>query len=76
MVALISYRIADALVRLLPVQVADRLAVRMARAAFALRLPARSALERNLSRLLRGAPRVAIRECARGAFEPLPEGLA
>ena len=44
-VALISYQIADALVRVLPAPAADRLAVHIARAAFALRLPARAALE-------------------------------
>ena len=76
MVALISYQIADALVRVLPAPAADRLAVRLARAAFALRPPARAAVERNLTRLLAGASRQAIRDRARAAFEHFALTLA
>jgi KDO2-lipid IV(A) lauroyltransferase len=75
-VALISYQIADALVRVLPAGAADRLAVRIARAAFALRLPARRALEANLGWLLGSASPAAIRECARAAFEHFALTLA
>ena len=76
MVARISYQIADALVRVLPAPAADRLAVRLARAAFALRLPARAALERNLEQLLSGASRHAIRDRARATFEHFALSLA
>jgi KDO2-lipid IV(A) lauroyltransferase len=76
MVALISYRIADALVRVLPERAADRLAVHIARAAFALGLPARRALERNLRHVLAGATRATIRDCARAAFEHFALTLA
>ncbi|HEY2955384.1 MAG TPA: lysophospholipid acyltransferase family protein [Candidatus Eisenbacteria bacterium] len=69
MVALISYRIADALVRVLPARAADRLAVVLGRAAFALRLPARRALEANLGLLSGGATPAAVRDRARSAFE-------
>jgi Kdo2-lipid IVA lauroyltransferase/acyltransferase len=54
--AILGYLIADLGVRLLPARLADRAGVWLARVAFALRPPARRAVELNLGRL---APRLA-----------------
>jgi lauroyl/myristoyl acyltransferase len=57
MVALIAYRTADLAVRVLPEPLANRLALGLARLAFALHLPARRCLEANLQRMRFAAPR-------------------
>jgi lauroyl/myristoyl acyltransferase len=51
MIAWLGYTLADSLVRVLPRGAADALAVGVARALFALRPPARRAVEANLARL-------------------------
>src|SRR5438045_4109952 len=56
MIAILGYLAADACVRILPARLADGISVRLARLAFALGVPARGALERNLTRLLGNAP--------------------
>ena len=62
----VSYRVADALVSALPDRAAERAARAVARAAHALRIPARARLERNLERL--GGPELAHAR-SREAFE-------
>ena len=69
MPALLGYRIAAALARVLPAPFADALAVGLARLAFQWPLPARLALEANLARLLPGTPAAVRRRHARRAFE-------
>jgi KDO2-lipid IV(A) lauroyltransferase len=69
MLAWLLYLAADALVRILPSQVADRLGIGVARIAFALRVPARARLEENLGRLLQRTSRRRVRTVAREAFE-------
>jgi len=69
MLAVLAYRTANALARVLPAPIADPLAVVLARMAFALRLPARRALEGNLARLLPGIPPAETRRRARASFE-------
>jgi len=67
MLTWLLYLLADALARLLPDRVADALAVRLARLAFAARVPARARLEENLGRLL--GPGADVGAVAREAFE-------
>jgi KDO2-lipid IV(A) lauroyltransferase len=74
MISWLSYLIADLLVRALPGRLADRIAVLLARGAFALRLPARRAAEANLARLTGAAPEHA-RLLARRSFEHFALGL-
>jgi KDO2-lipid IV(A) lauroyltransferase len=69
MLAFIGYLTADAAVRVLPARLADRLAVVLARLMFALRPPARRALEANLARLLPSVSVAERRRTARAAFE-------
>jgi lauroyl/myristoyl acyltransferase len=69
MLTWIAYLAADLLVRLLPAAVAERLAVAIARLAFALRVPARTRLVENLARLLGDEPGPALESMAREAFE-------
>jgi len=69
MLAVLGYLIADRLVRVLPIGIADRLAVALARLVFAARPPARAALEANLARLMPGAPLAARRATTREAFD-------
>jgi lauroyl/myristoyl acyltransferase len=69
MIAFLGYLTADLAVRLLPATLADRLAVALARLVFAVRPPARRALEANLSRLLPGTSDDHRRGTARAAFE-------
>ncbi len=69
MPAALGYLIADVLSRLLPTGIADRLALSLAGLAFAVRPPARIALEANLARLVPGATRAARRAMARQAFD-------
>jgi KDO2-lipid IV(A) lauroyltransferase len=69
MLAVLGYFIADHLARVLPAGIADRLALRLAGLAFAIRPPARAALEANLARLMPGATPAARRARAREAFE-------
>ena len=63
------YLAADLVVRLLPVRAADRLAVWIARLAFALRVPARARLEENLARLLGRDPGPEVEAMAVEAFD-------
>src|SRR5438128_775325 len=65
MIATAAYRMAEFLVRRLPRRLITRLAVSTARFAFALRVPARRALETNLAALAPGvaASRGVAREC-------------
>lgn len=69
MLTILGYRIAASLAGVLPAQMAEALAVMLARLAFHCRVPARRALEENLSRLLPGTPPEERRRHARGAFE-------
>jgi Kdo2-lipid IVA lauroyltransferase/acyltransferase len=69
MLAYLGYRIADIGVRVLPPAAADRIARSLARLVFWLRPPARTILERNLSRFDPRAPRGVQRRRARQAFE-------
>lgn len=67
MIEFVGYWLAAGVVRWLPARVADALGVLAARLSFAMRPPARRALEANLARLL--GPDARIREAAREAFE-------
>ena len=69
MLAVLGYRTAAALARVLPAPLADGLAVALARLAFHCRVPARAALEANLARLLPGLPPRERRRNTRRAFE-------
>jgi len=69
MLAVLGYLVADLGARALPPRVADALARAVARLAFALGVPARPALEANLSRLHPGIPSRTRRALARRAFE-------
>jgi Kdo2-lipid IVA lauroyltransferase/acyltransferase len=72
MLALAVYLSAEFIARVLPRTLVERIAVRLARFAFWLRLPARRRLEENLAWLDRpctGATAVSIRARARAAFE-------
>jgi len=69
MLAVLGYLAADLLVRVLPAGVANRLALALAALAFAVRPPARAALEANLARLMPDAPVQARRVRAREAFD-------
>jgi len=75
MIAYIAYRIAEAAARGLPRGLADRIGVSLARLAFALGVPARRRLERNLELLLASQGPGAIREIARAGFEHFALGL-
>lgn len=68
MISWLAYRLAETAVRVLPPAAADRLAIQLARAAFALRLPARRAVERNLAPLFPCVPSLRRRH-ARQSFE-------
>ncbi len=63
------YRIGDGLARLLPTGTADRIGMGIARLLFALRVPARAHLERNLARLLGPGRAEEVVSTARAAFE-------
>jgi lauroyl/myristoyl acyltransferase len=69
MLTWLLYLVADLLARRLPASVADRLSLGIARLAFALRVPARAHLERNLARLLGRGPDPGIEAAAREAFD-------
>lgn len=69
MLAVLGYLLADLAARVLPSGVADRLARALARAAFALRPPARATLEANLARVMPGRTAAERRRLARDAFE-------
>jgi KDO2-lipid IV(A) lauroyltransferase len=73
MLALSVYLSAEFIARVLPGRLVERFAVRLARIAFWLRLPARRRLEENLAWLERPArsrvPAVSLRSRARAAFE-------
>jgi lauroyl/myristoyl acyltransferase len=77
MLALMAYWTADLAVRALPASVADAIARMLARGAFAVCLPARRALESNLTRLLSGSddPSATPPEAPRRASAPV-SGLA
>ncbi len=68
MLAVLAYRTAAVVAGTLPANIADRLASALARAAFALRVPAREALEANLARVLPALSPVDRRATARAAF--------
>lgn len=68
MFAVLGYRTAAVLARVLPAPVADGLATVLARVAFEWRVPARTALEANLARLLPALPAAERRRHARAAF--------
>ncbi len=68
MISWLAYRLAETAVRVLPPASADRLAIQLARAAFALGLPARRAVERNLAPLVPDDPSLRRRH-ARQSFE-------
>lgn len=70
------YLTADALVRTLPRGAADRLGAWIARRLFALRVPARAHLERNLARLLGPGREAEVEATARAAFENFALSLA
>ncbi len=76
MFAVLGYRTAAVLARVLPAPVADGLATVLARLAFELRLPARLALEANLARLLPGVGPAARRRHARAAFASFARSFA
>jgi lauroyl/myristoyl acyltransferase len=76
MLAVLGYRIAAVLARVLPAHLADGLAVAFARLAFHCRVPARAALEGNLARLLPGLPARRVRRHARRAFESFARSFA
>src|SRR5580765_620204 len=69
MLAFIAYVTADLATRLLPARLADRLAVGLARAWFALSPPARRRLEANLARLRPRLGAAERRRTARLTFE-------
>src|SRR5205085_20337 len=69
MIAILGYTTAALVVRLLPEPWTDRMGVGLARLLFALRLPARRALEANLERLLGPDGRTRVRGTARESFE-------
>ena len=75
MIAYLAYRIAEGAALRLPNALADRMGVGLARAAFALGVPARRRLERNLARLLATDDPRAIRCSARSAFEHFALGF-
>jgi lauroyl/myristoyl acyltransferase len=68
MFAALAYATADTLVRALPERWSDRAARAVARAAHSARVPARRALEMNLSRL-QPLDREGLRQCSRQTFE-------
>lgn len=76
MISWLLYRVADAITRALPAAAADRLGAWIARLVFALHVPARGHLERNLSRLLGPGHEAEIPATARGAFENFAVSLA
>ena len=76
MLAFLGYLTADLAVRVLPVDSADRLAVFLARIAFALRPPARRGLEANLARLRPAMDAAMRRRTACEAFEHFALSLA
>jgi KDO2-lipid IV(A) lauroyltransferase len=69
MITMLLYRAADLAVGVLPAPLADRMAVGLARLAFAIGVPARGALERNLGRLVGTSDRRTVRRLARQGFE-------
>jgi len=69
MLALLGFRIADEIVRHLPLSGSRRLARGLARLAFALRVPARRRLEDNWRRLIPSAGAGEVTHLARDAFE-------
>jgi len=69
MLAVLGYLIADRLVRVLPIGIAERMALLLAGLVFAVRPPARAALEANLARLMPGTPPAARRAMTRQAFD-------
>jgi KDO2-lipid IV(A) lauroyltransferase len=69
MLSVLGYLLADLAARVLPLGLADRLARALARLAFAAGVPARAALEGNLSRLMPDAPAPHRRRLARQAFD-------
>lgn len=69
MIAILGYSTAALAVRLLPEPLADRLGIAAARLLFALRPPARRALEANLERLLGPGSGAEARRTARESFE-------
>ncbi len=73
MIAAVSYRVAEWIVRRLPRGSALALGIGVARLAFAIRVPARRALETNLAGLL--GTRVAVGPMAREAFEQFARGF-
>lgn len=75
MMAYLGYRIAELGVRALPEEIADRLAIGVARLAFAPRLRSRRTLEANFARLHPGATAATVRRLARAAFENFALGL-
>jgi KDO2-lipid IV(A) lauroyltransferase len=68
MISWLAYRLAETAVRVLPPEMADRLAIQLARLAFAVGLPARRAVERNLEPLIPGDAPLRRRH-ARQSFE-------
>ncbi|HTR97584.1 MAG TPA: hypothetical protein VMH61_06745 [Candidatus Acidoferrales bacterium] len=76
MLAVLAYRAADVVAGVLPARAADALAVLIARAAYALHLPARRFLEANLSRVLPGLPATRRRALGRAAFVSFARGFA
>ena len=69
MLAFLGFRLADLAVRLLPLPGARALARRIARLAFALRVPARARTLANFRRLMPDSPRAELETCSRAAFE-------
>ncbi len=69
MLAVLGYLIADVLGRVLPIGIAERLALSLAGLVFAARPPARATLEANLALLMPGTPPAARIAMAREAFE-------
>lgn len=76
MLTILGYRIAASLAGVLPAQMAEALAVALARLAFHCRVPARRRLEENLARLLPATPPAERRRHARGAFESFARSFA
>ena len=76
MISWLMYLTADALARTLPRGAADRLGAWIARRLFALRVPARAHLERNLARLLGPGREAEVEATARAAFENFALSLA
>ncbi len=69
MLTLLALRLADLAVRVLPPAGARRLAIAIARLAFALHVPARDRARENFRRLLAGRPARETDRCARESFE-------